>query len=481
MTVSIFNADQIDPGPLQADGDNTIEKQLHTEADVIVTCAVLGFICTRYYQGQSCQFDYEHPTEQLTEWFEALDSNNQEKIRSIISDEYSGDVTLDEKISYVFKKYFGAVGSEASKAYTRQLLGMQDLYRVLDALSVVVTKQEPDMGTWLQDGQSPFGKEGELITGKKGGEMLLAKQRATPYRISKALMLRNALEKKNMVYQGRGAYTGLVENPLKTDKSLYPTMRVQPTGTTRQWGGIDGKDNWGLISPEVDPDVNLDPKPERGMGPLPGDTGGDTQIGYIHGMCTAIEKSMEECTCCTPYEMATGEKTTKMASCFPCSTYMYSSGYPPTSIHLGSGESWLPPQSGTRLELLNVNGPLDGEVKQTNLINRLCGNLSARWHLEMHQQMKLGLVCLQRVEEYMDELHYAQLENLQERLARDAGENAEITAEEKYVALCNKGGSVFLDALTMHDKEINRLRRTFQPLYDILKGWDEEILVKNNV
>ena len=75
-----------------------------------------------------------------------------------------------------------------------------------------------------------------------------------------------------------------------------------------------------------------------------------TQVGHIHGMCSAIVQSSEQGPWCTPYEMATGTQTTKMASCFPCSTYMYSTGYTPTSTHLGRGESWVPPQSGSRLE-----------------------------------------------------------------------------------------------------------------------------------
>ena len=53
-------------------------------------------------------------------------------------------------------------------------------------------------------------------------------------------------------------------------------------------------------------------------------------------MVQAIYKAYAVGPSCTPDEIAVGNVTRKMASCIPCTLFMYSLGYPPTSIHLGN-------------------------------------------------------------------------------------------------------------------------------------------------
>ena len=65
-------------------------------------------------------------------------------------------------------------------------------------------------------------------------------------------------------------------------------------------------------------------------------------MGYTHGMIQAIYKAYSLGPSCAPYEIAVGDQTTKMASCVPCTLFMLAQGYPPTSTHLGRGESWAP-------------------------------------------------------------------------------------------------------------------------------------------
>ena len=60
---------------------------------------------------------------------------------------------------------------------------------------------------------------------------------------------------------------------------------------------------------------------------------------YTHGMIQAIYKAYGLGPSCTPYEIAVGDQTKKMASCLPCTFFMVATGYPPNSIHLGRGES----------------------------------------------------------------------------------------------------------------------------------------------
>src|SRR5262249_50803674 len=73
---------------------------------------------------------------------------------------------------------------------------------------------------------------------------------------------------------------------------------------------------------------------------------------YTHGMIQAIYKAYGLGPNCEPYEIAVGDVTKKMASCLTCSLFMYATGYPPTSIHLGRGESWAP-----LYQPYNPNGP----------------------------------------------------------------------------------------------------------------------------
>jgi hypothetical protein len=130
----------------------------------------------------------------------------------------------------------------------------------------------------------------------------------------------------------------------RTNNRLYvrPTKRVVDLDDQRWHPGV-GNGNWGLICRTDADQPNLQPLANGGMGPLPTPVPAEGRVGYIHGMCSAIQKCLEWGGDCVPFEVATGTATTKMASCFACSTYMHANGYPPSSMHLGRGESWVPP------------------------------------------------------------------------------------------------------------------------------------------
>lgn len=390
------------------------DEIIQVESDTIVVAVIIGFVLTRFYQNQPCQFDIEHPT--------------------------------DKKINSAEKQ-------------AEYLSEWQDFLNVLNALAEVIDRFEPGCGEWLRDGQSATGDEGALITGKAGGATSEPKSRATPNSYSKMAMINNAMSKRTTVYQGRGAYTGLVENPISANTNLYPTMRVSANTTERPWPGKD--DNyWGLISPENNPKVNLSTNPAEGMGPLPTGTEKSVKIGYVHGMCTAISHCVDEGPWATPYEMTTGSSTTKLASCFPCTTFMYSSGYPPSSIHLGRGESWLPPRAGNRLE---VNAARGNQL-ETHCDSAICSNLSKRWHREIYQQLSLGARVLmhERVEELIGAYDVLAAKILSSEL-KLYGKSSQTPAPQFDVE--TQGGSLFLSALSVHDSEVNRLKRCLQPAY----------------
>ncbi|GAB2195874.1 hypothetical protein [Sessilibacter sp. MAH4] len=406
--VTIFGKQYNDDSP------NLYDKEVQIESDVIVSAVILGFSMTRFYQQQHCQFDIEHPN--------ASDVGSPEKEDKIIQDWHKFET-------------------------------------VLSAMSAALDRYCEGSGDWLKDGQSPKGAEGELITGRSGGHRQNPTERESPLTYSKAAMLNNAERNKDSVYSGRGAYTGLVDNPEKADNNLYPTMRVEVNKTERPWPGKHDE-YWGLIAPTGNEQINLDPNPAKGMGPMPQNTPRDVKVGYMHGMCTAITHCEQQGPWCTPYEMATGLQTTKMASCFPCTTYMYSSGYVPSSIHLGRGESWVPPRSGQRLEVNRYSNSQPVEPLNTNCDENICGNLSESWHRSIYHLLVLGseIICNARASEFFETVHINRAYELSEQLEKYSSKEQSATLD-----INTQGGAFFLDALSVHDSELNRLQRTLEP------------------
>lgn len=63
-----------------------------------------------------------------------------------------------------------------------------------------------------------------------------------------------------------------------------------------------------------------------------------------HGMILAMAKYKTDIANSFIFEIALGAGTTKVSSCFPCSTFMTANGRSATSTHLGRGDNWnIPP------------------------------------------------------------------------------------------------------------------------------------------
>src|SRR5262249_43512092 len=139
-------------------------------------------------------------------------------------------------------------------------------------------------------------------------------------------------------------------------------------------------------------DKNIHLDPVQGMGPLP-DNKPVTEsnktpthrIGYIHGMTIAMLESVRVGPWCTPYELALGEKTIKMASCFACSTYMYGNGFTPSSIHLGKAESWVPPAANLDRAEKSKMPYFDEDIARS---------MHTRWKFDIFRYMQMGIKYL---------------------------------------------------------------------------------------
>lgn len=276
-------------------------------------------------------------------------------------------------------------------------------------------------------------------------------------------------------YTGRGAYTGFADNkntvgntdpvgPRSTARMVAPAKGAggapyerwlppdgHPLWNQRKRVGTDTFVPWGLIG------GNSATEAPKGLNPTQASNGADqieremrdvygmvfvneptmTEVAtYTHGMIQVIYKAYALGPSCEPYEIAVGDMTKKMASCLACTLFMHAVGYPPTSIHLGSAESWAPLYAP-----YNPNGPT--EPNEPGVIR----DLNNAWSARCREWLTIGL-------EIVDDRHVA----ANHRTSRDAvHEYVRSHATEPTLA-----GNLILDALTIHDSELNRIARTLR-------------------
>jgi hypothetical protein len=169
---------------------------------------------------------------------------------------------------------------------------------------------------------------------------------------------------------------------------------------------------------------------------------------YVHGMIQAIYKAYTLGPSCVPYEIAVGDKTKKMASCLACTLFMYASEYPPTSTHLGRAESWAPQYAP-----YNPPGPGQppsalGEFNELAVIR----DLNNRWYEKCLEWLLKGVAILD--DDHIAPDHKESRNALKTYLDDHADP---VKGGDDTVA-----GVLVLDALTVHDTEINRLTRTLK-------------------
>ena len=279
-------------------------------------------------------------------------------------------------------------------------------------------------------------------------------------------------------YTGRGAYTGFVDNkntvgntdpvgprstvrmvaPAPGDEAstVVPYPRWLPPGDHPVWNPRERKGTntyvpWGLIGGDKatqDPtstndshatnlaeQIELEMRDKYGMVFASDPTMNDIAT-YTHGMIQAIYKAYALGPSCAPYEIAVGDQTKKMASCLPCTLFMHAAGYPPSSIHLGSGESWAPLYAP-----YNPNGCT--ESNEFGVIR----DLNNAWYDKCLAWLKTGL-------EILDDAHIT--------ADNKASRDAVLDYLKTHEAEPTLGGVLILDALTLHDSELNRISRTLQ-------------------
>ena len=293
-------------------------------------------------------------------------------------------------------------------------------------------------------------------------------------------------------YTGRGAYTGFVDNkntegdtnpvgPRSTARFLAPAPgtlhpdphpRWLPPLDSPLWTKRKRKEDgtyvpWGMIGGDLAGEAPTPPTPpnttpatnradqitaDMGAGHdgmiFNGDVTPNDIAAYTHGMIQAIYKAYDLGPNCEPYEIAVGDNTTKMASCLPCTLFMYATGYPPNSIHLGRGESWAP-----LYHPYNPNGSTDAHESE------VIRDLNNAWYENCLNWLKKGLEILDDTP--ITENHKASHKAVKQYLSVHAANafEADPTINLRSPAY-TVGGVLILDAVTLHKAEIDRIKST---------------------
>jgi len=136
--------------------------------------------------------------------------------------------------------------------------------------------------------------------------------------------------------------------------------------------------------------------------------------GYEHGMCRCINMMHETLSIRTkfekpnirfvPVECADGEATTKLAACVGCMTYLSANGYRPNAFHLGQSASWVPPRCNGNTEMEQGFRDWKANVKLWGGIGE--GVLKEMYHIELSEEAKKILINTLYWQYFLDSLTY---------------------------------------------------------------------------
>jgi hypothetical protein len=406
---------------------NSNESDPQKEADVIMTAAALGFAASYIAQDRPIQFDRD-PLD--------VDQKDVTAFNNAVA-------KIDKTIAEYLKKH-----------------GLEPLNKVHAGIAPGYTRGTVIVGVYTLAGRSAPPSVSAPILSAKG----------------QALYDRIKNEDPTIVqYTGRGAYTGFVDN-YNTEGNTDPvgprpsarfvispperTPHVHPRWLPPQssilWsprkrkGKADSYVPWGMIMGDaagMDPaqpnmtsatnladQTTIEMRDKYGM-VFNGEPTVADIVAYTHGMIQAIYKAYNLGPSCTPYEIAVGSQTKKMASCLTCTLFMVAAGYPPTSTHLGRGESWAP-----LYEPYNPDGST--EPNEPGVIR----DLNNAWYSRCTEFVTLGLKILD--DDHVTEDH---------RASRDAVRAYMDAHSDQTVA-----GTLILDAVTLHSGETDRINRTLR-------------------
>ncbi|RKG65177.1 hypothetical protein D7V80_24255 [Corallococcus sp. CA054B] len=292
--------------------------------------------------------------------------------------------------------------------------------------------------------QDPRITSGIAITGRPGGAASDDKHRPMKGLSSMAFaqdLLLGSRQQGAVTTQERGAYYGVVDDPVTEQVRMVSTVR-----RLIDYNGHEGR-RWsaqtqyhGVIRAGPNPVLAPSWGSFERANLIGGWAGNGRVVGYCHGMNWAIQHCKLIGPWTTPYEVAVGNATTKLASCFGCTTFMYATGYPPSAIHLGRAESWVP------LPTTLMDNPDFNFNEDTRMIQ----GLNDLWARDVASYLELGADIVAGAgvfEQGVRDVARQLLMQVKSRISTHGKRDA---------------ANMLLDALTVHDSETNRLVRSLK-------------------
>lgn len=438
-------------GIIDRDPGKFVYADVKMEADTIVAATIVGFSATRALLAEPFAFTMQ---------------DDPDRPDQFVKDFAKWGLMLDT-LQQVLRGLYPLV---AHNTYASNLRP-EDLF---NATREVVAPTSDDISNRDRENS---------ITGRPGGDGL---EEADRYR--RPWM--NFIEGATAEYAGRGAYTGVCDDPMRVDRWINPNVvpdistianindrdflaehpmvpkvdpvprmptaartiqpttnkdmgRYKPTEIT-EWLKAKGKalDENGMYGQIVT--SNTKPPPE-GLSLVVDKA---KIAGYAHGMCQAIVEANRRGPWCVAHEHAIGLNTNKLASCFACTTFMYASGYPPSACHIGRAESWVPPS----------------ETVDDAASAKLTVAIDARWHTQCFYYLLLGarLLCDYFRGDGLRNPNNGYVKVVNDLLAAIAeqyrkGEKTALSSDYDMKKVVETGGNFFLDALCIHESENVRL------------------------
>jgi hypothetical protein len=394
------------------------------DADVIMTAAVVGHACARLQKNQDCAFDAEVYVEKGQ-----LDAAAKQQDAAAGWIAHVDAIARINKALNVWDAHLGVPGA------------------------AVIANATPEYD--VESGQN-------RIVGGGGNRPLTDSERYVPKasEVKACVDLYNLLKSRSapVGYQGSGAYTGFVERTKGAPAMFWTYRHFVEAKDARRWLPADPKAAgrpaigpnpdqcfaWGLIGENKDQPKDMYFYDQSPLGQS--DVYSKGVLGYTHGLIQAIydvawsRLARPEDDPGVPFEIAVGDKTTKLASCLPCALFMEANGFPASATHLGRGDSWCPSYADDLTASKN-NKKLD-DASPNNLARVTC---NADWAKYCKQVLELGMACLEK--RLMDD-HQASLGALHQYLQSNT---RDIDA-----------ANLILDALTVHDQQVNRINRTLE-------------------
>lgn len=379
--------------------DGGDDAEIQVESDTIVMATLLGFLVARVALRQPVTISFEHPGD-FHEWLAKREALGKalDKLRAVLK----------------------AGGHDPG------LTGLQ--------LST----------TPLYDADNSSGRS-VAITGMSGGALEPFVLRGREFSSERMASYVKGILRGLKDRQELGAYYGVVDDPVGQESANFMASSVR---RLIEYNGDEGP-RWksgaafhGLIGANGG-NRPADSKPQAGSFEpahlIQSWSGQGKVVGYCHGMSWAIMMAKVMGPWATPFEVAIGEKTTKLASCFGCTTFMYATGFVPSAIHLGSAESWvpLPPDGG------------GAQYEGWSHVDRMASALNELWARDVSQYLKIGARLMRT-------------STLVKAPAKEAAKKLDSLVLRRTNSDERAAANLFLDALTRHKNDLKRLTDVFE-------------------